>query len=388
MAELIPGGVAAFFAFGYLGYLWTYSYTWPLGIILASYVLTVSFALQRFTVFDVYIELPTAAELGLVVAWLLANASLLPPLVPRLAYQVAWTIMPSEEAGRDSDIEGGVRVETYGRQAAAVSGGVFLAGGAFTLAGVYGDNISFVEQLLYGVPGVAIGLGLLIYGFYGLFASARRAERADGRYIVYLYLFAGLPPLAYGAFHVLAAPFEIVPLWIALVSLAAIVGFIEINVLGVRADRPLVALEGDPRYARAERYPVRILQRWLLVTMLPVLVVYTVCWAVESFVADVSTGDSLGAAAAASLTMALVALCFGGVSSPTRATGYFADADSDDETAVDVEADRRRRVVATVPSGAAAAVAEPRRTPHAAIALRGGHAPDRRGGKRRAGVDL
>lgn len=387
MAELIPGGVAAFFTFGYVGYMWTYSFTWPLGIILAVYVLSISFALQRFEVFDVYIELPFAAEIGIGVAWLIANASLLPPLVPRLAYYVNWTIVNNDDF--DSDIEGGVRVETYPRQASAISGAAFVVAGAFTLAGVYGDNLTFVEQLIYGIPEVLIGLGLLVYGFYALFASPRRADRADARYIVYLYLYAALPPAAYNLFQLVVAPFEIVPLWIALLTLTAIVVVVEIRTLGVRAEQPVIALEGDPRYARAERYPVRIIQRWVLATMLPPLVIYSICWGVESFVDDVTTGDSLGAAAATAIVMAFVTLFFGGASSPTRANGYFIDHDKqqyDEEVAV-VEPPRQQQQQAVAP---ARAVAELRRTAtkHPPIVLRKGrNAPDPRG-KRRAGVDL
>jgi len=329
MSELVPGGVAGFFAFGYLGYLWTYSIMWPLGVLLAIYVVSISFTLQSFRVFDVYIVLPVAAELGVLLAVLIANASLLPPLVPRLAHLVSWSIVSPErdnddDSFDDSDIEGGMRVETHYRQASTITGAILLTNGALTLAGVFGDNLTMAEQLVYGIPQVILGLALLAYGFVALFTSAKRADRADARYIGYLYLFAALPPLVYGLSRLIVSPFEIVPLWIVLFVLTALVVVAEIGALGVRAEQPLVPLESDPRYARAERYPVRIIQRWVLVTALPLLVVYTTCWAVETFVGDdATTGDSLGAAAVVTAIMALVTAFFGGFSSPRRANGYF-----------------------------------------------------------------
>ena len=345
MAELVPGGVAFFFAFGYFGYLWTYSYVWPLGIILATYVLSISFALQEFTVFDVYIELPTAAELGVTLAWLVANASLLPPLVPRLAYLVQWRVVPpandDEDEDYDDDIGGGVRVETFPLQASAISGAVFLVNGALTLIGIYGHNLTFVEQLIYGIPEIIVGVGLLIYGLGGLALSRRRLERADCRYILYLYLFVILPPLAYNGSRLLFRPFEIVPLWVFFLGLTTLVTIGEITLLGVRADAPTMPLEGDPRYTRAERYPVRIVQRWVLVTMLPPLSIYTVCWVVEDFVDGTTTGDSLGAAAAATVVMGIVSLFFGGLSSPTRANGYFP-AQPGQEAGTDLESVQSR----------------------------------------------
>jgi hypothetical protein len=341
-SPLIEGGVAAFFTIGYLGYLWTYSYTWPLGIIFSAYVLTVSFSLQRFTVFDVYIELPTAAEFGLFLAYFVANASVLPPLVPRLAYQSLWTIAPPPADDNDSDIEGGLLVQTYPYQASSIGGLIFIVGGAFTLAGVYGDNLTTTELLLYGIAGVVAGLIFTIYGFYGLFASTTRADRADGRYIIYLLLFAGLPPLVYNLTALIIRPLEIIPLYLVFITLAVIIGYAEYSTLGIRnGSGTPIALERDPRYLRSERYPIRIFQRWIIVNTLPILVIYTVCWVAESFFDGVTTGDSLGAAGAATLVMAVISLFFGGAASVARASGYI----DKEEPAVVVE----QRIVVETP---------------------------------------
>jgi len=324
MSELIPGGVATMFTFAFLGYLWTFSFTWPLGVLFSVYVTTIAFALRRYELLDVYLLLPVAAQYGLVLAWLLSNASLLPALVPRLAYYEQMTVLRRTRSS-DTDIDGGLRVQTYAAQSAAVGGIELVSVGVFALLGVYGEHGAFVETLLYGIPVIIVGVGLMIYGFYALFASELRSDRADARYIVYLLAFAILPPLAYIVSLPIGA-FNILLFWVVLFIVTGIVVCIEFKVLAVRSTstKHRAPLESDERYLRRERYPVRIVQRWVLVTALPIFIVFTVAWAVETFADDdVSTGDSLGAVGIAVLLMAIVSLFFGGLSNPARASGYY-----------------------------------------------------------------
>lgn len=333
MTELIRGGVATLFTFGYLGYLWTASFTWPLGIILSAYVMVVAFSLGRFSVFDVFLELPTAAELGLFIAWFVVNASVLPPLVPRLAYYAQFGVMHT--ARGDRDVDGGMRVETYGAQASAFGGPIFILGGAYTLAGVYGEDVSFTETLVYGIALLVVGVGFTIYGFYALFASPTRADRADGRYIIYLFLLACGPPLLYIAALPLDA-FVILIFWVTWLVVITVITLIECSLLGVPAGGSTTSVphENDPRYLRRERYPIRIIQRWVIVTALPPLVIFTLTWVVETFVGGVTTGDSLGAASAAVVGMAFVSLFFGGIASASRANSvaWFKSDDVEQQT--------------------------------------------------------
>jgi hypothetical protein len=314
MSSPFPGVVGEFFLFGYLGYLWTHSFFFAAGVAFAVWVSGIAFTVTGQSEFAVFFIAPASLWLGTLLGWLVGNAALLTPLVPRLAYYMVIMVVTGSKSDEDSDLDGTYYIETFGRQQAVIVGAILMIIGIVMLLGTFGGNISFLVSLIVGIIFAVFGLALFIYGLYALFASERRADRADGRYLVYLLLMVVLLPLSYDLPARFFPPFEIFVFWVVLVAIIAAIIMIELNLVAVRTATPAISLENDARYLRNERYPARIIIRWVVVTALPLFIVQTTAWVVEEFIEHSDVDRVFIVVAVAAAVIALIAICCGGLS--------------------------------------------------------------------------
>lgn len=283
MSTLPPlfGVAQALFYYGYVGFYFSNSPWFP--IVVALVLVSREAATDSF---DSLFLLPFAVGIGSWVASLLISATLLPTLVPHLAYIMRFEVTSKDKA-ESTDNDGEILVETDARPY-RFAGGLLLAlaGILLLLLDTSGSNIGHTGIVIFGFGLILFGITLFVWSIAQYCLSGVRADAADARYLIYMLLYFTLPTLYVLAARI-ARPFEGVVFLFALGLLSALVGLIEAQMIGVGSLGTSIMLEHDPRFVRAGRYPIGIARRWILLLATPLALVYIVGWILD----ELSNGD-------------------------------------------------------------------------------------------------